>query len=119
MTNGQLVWITGAGKGIGRAVAIKLAQDGWQVAASARTRRDLDTLEREAPAGSVVGFPLDVTDVVATRRVLDDMERKLGLPDTVILNAGTHKPTPAESFSIGNVRALMETNVMGTANGLA
>ena len=119
MTNGKLVWITGAGKGIGRAVTIKLAQDGWQVAASARTHQDLDTLEREAPAGSVVGFPLDVTDVAATRQVLDDMERILGLPDTVILNAGTHKPTPAENFSIGDVRALMETNLMGTANGLA
>lgn len=119
MTSEKRVWITGAGKGIGRAVALKLAEDGWRVAASARTRADLDALEREAPAGRIVGYPLDVTDIEATRRVVGEMERTLGLPDTVILNAGTHKPTPADNFSIADVRTLVETNLMGTANGLA
>jgi NAD(P)-dependent dehydrogenase (short-subunit alcohol dehydrogenase family) len=119
MTKGKLIWVTGAGKGIGRAVSLRLAEEGWHVAASARTRAALESLEREVPGGRLSAFPLDVTDVEATGRVLDDIERTYGLPDTVILNAGTHKPTPAEGFSIGDVRALMETNLMGTANGLA
>ncbi|MEC9177635.1 MAG: SDR family NAD(P)-dependent oxidoreductase, partial [Pseudomonadota bacterium] len=48
---GRVAWVTGSGKGIGRAVALALAAEGWRVAVSARTAADLDVLVREAAAG--------------------------------------------------------------------
>ncbi len=115
------VWITGAGKGIGRALALKYAQDGATVAASARTTADLESLAVDAAAlsGRIVAAPLDVTDEAATGRTFADLETKLGPFDLVVLNAGTHVPTPAAAFDTSVVRRLVEVNLMGAVHGLA
>jgi NAD(P)-dependent dehydrogenase (short-subunit alcohol dehydrogenase family) len=115
----RVAWITGAGKGIGRALASRLAADGWTVAVSARTPEDLVSLAAEGPAGRIHAFPLDVTDLAATEAAVHGIERQLGPLDLVILNAGTHSPMSAETFSIDAFRRLVETNLMGTVNGLA
>jgi NAD(P)-dependent dehydrogenase (short-subunit alcohol dehydrogenase family) len=114
----RVAWITGAGKGIGRALAQRLVADGWTVAASARTEADLDSLAAACPPGTVVPFALDVTNALATARTLDAIVERLGLPDLAVLNAGTHKPMPAETFSAQTLRTLVEVNLMGTANCL-
>lgn len=122
MTNGgrpRRAWITGAGKGIGRAVARRLAAEGWSVAVSARTEHDLVSLRDECSPGQIHPFPLDTTDEAGTEAVLDAIEQRLGPLDLVILNAGTHAPTPLRDFTPEKVRALLETNVMGTVNGLS
>lgn len=116
--NGRVAWITGAGKGIGRALANRLAHEGWTVAASARTKKDLDALEAECPSESVHGFPLDVTDAAATRSVVARIESALGPLNLVVLNAGTHRPMTAETFSAETFRYLLETNLMGVVHGL-
>ncbi len=114
----RIAWITGAGKGIGRALAQRLVADGWIVAASARTKADLENLAASCPEGTVFSFPLDVTDALATGRAVDAIEAELGLPDLAVLNAGTHMPMPVEAFSAKTLRALMEVNLMGTAHCL-
>lgn len=114
----HIVWITGAGKGIGRALALTMAEDGWTVAASARTKADLNSLERESHTGRIHAFPLDVTDRVATMRTFDAINEQLGPLDLAVLNAGTHHPMSASEFSVETVRALVEVNLMGTVNGL-
>lgn len=111
-------WITGAGKGIGRDLALELARRGWWVAASARTVADLRQLELMAP-GRISGFVLDVTDTAAARRTVETIEAGFGPLDLVVLNAGTHIPMAAASFDIGALRKLVETNLMGVGNGLA
>ncbi len=115
----KTVWITGAGKGIGRAVARRLAQDGWTVAASARTEDDLASLASEFPPGRVHPYPLDVTDLGRTEATLGRIERDLGALDLAVLNAGTHIPFGVEDFSVEAFRQLVETNLMGTVHGLA
>jgi NAD(P)-dependent dehydrogenase (short-subunit alcohol dehydrogenase family) len=62
--SGRSAWVTGAGSGIGRQLALRLAGEGWNVAVSARTERDLATLVAEAP-DRIHAFPLDVTDAEA------------------------------------------------------
>jgi NAD(P)-dependent dehydrogenase (short-subunit alcohol dehydrogenase family) len=114
----RIAWITGAGKGIGRALALRLVADGWIVAASARTEADLDSLVASCPPGAVVPFPLDITDAVATARTVEAIEQRLGLPDLSVLNAGTHEPMTAETFSAHTLRALIDVNLMGTAHCL-
>ena len=114
----KVAWVTGAGKGIGRTLARRLAQEGWTVAASARTVEDLASLAAECPPGRIHEFPLDVTDLAQTRATANDIERQLGELDLAVLNAGTHTPMAAEQFSVETFRRLVETNLMGTANGL-
>lgn len=114
----KIAWITGAGKGIGRALARRLAAEGWAVAVSARTAEDLASLAAECPHGNIYPFPLNVEDHHATGAIIDQIERELGALDLAILNAGTHVPTPAETFSAGAVKHLFDVNVFGTANGL-
>lgn len=116
---GKVAWVTGAGKGIGRALALRLAADGWTVAASARTEKDLVSLEQAAPGGRIVGFPLDVTDMARADVTVAVIENRLGPLDLAILNAGTHEPTPAAGFSALAARRLIDTNLTGTVNCLA
>ena len=114
----RVVWITGASSGIGRALALLHAREGWWVAASARGADALAALVAEAPLGRVQAFPLDVTEAAANRATVAAIERKLGSIDRAILNAGTHKPVSADRFSVVPFEALLATNVMGAVNGL-
>ncbi|MEK9725854.1 MAG: SDR family NAD(P)-dependent oxidoreductase [Rhodospirillaceae bacterium] len=114
----RTAWITGAGKGLGRALALRLARDGWVVAASARTAADLRTLAAEAPEGRVRAFPLDITDPEATAATVAAIEAEIGPIDLALLNAGTHIPVSLSDFSAASFRKLLETNVMGTVHGL-
>jgi NAD(P)-dependent dehydrogenase (short-subunit alcohol dehydrogenase family) len=115
---GKLAWITGASTGIGRALALRLARDGWRVAASARGAEMLASLAAEG-GGAIHAFPLDVTDAAAGARVLAEIERALGPVDLAVVNAGTHAPTPADAFDPAVVRRLVEVNLLGAANTLA
>jgi NAD(P)-dependent dehydrogenase (short-subunit alcohol dehydrogenase family) len=119
--SGRSVWITGAGKGIGRSVALALAREGARVVASARNEDDLNSLVREAEplSGSVSAYVLDVTDAEACARAFAEIEAEHGALDQVVFNAGTHIPTPASAFKVDDIRALTEVNLMGVANGLA
>ena len=61
----KIVWIVGASSGIGRALALEMARDGWTVAASARREEQLDELAAEGPAGKIKPYPVDATDAAA------------------------------------------------------
>ncbi|MGV8839694.1 MAG: SDR family NAD(P)-dependent oxidoreductase [Bauldia sp.] len=115
-----IAWVTGASKGIGRAVALALARRGWTVAASARNEVGLADVVRAAPPnGRIVAFPLDVTDAGAVARTMADIGAALGPIDLAVLNAGTHVPIAADAFDLAAFRTLVETNLMGAANCLA
>lgn len=110
-----VAWVTGAGTGIGRALAKRLAQKGWQVAASARTAADLDSLAAEVP-GRITAFQLDVTrpdDCDATGKAI---EASLGPVDLAVLNAGAYFPTTATNFSVSNFKKTVDLNLLGVVN---
>lgn len=121
--NASILWITGAGKGIGRAVAWEYAARGWTVAVSARTQADLDALAQECVArklpGKIVAFPADVTDQDAMKQTFKAIEHDLGPVTQVILNAGTHAPNSVGDFNVAPYRTVMEINFMGVVNGLS
>lgn len=114
-------WLTGAGRGIGRAVALRLAGEGVDLAVSARTAEDLETLAAESAGarGTIRPYPLDVTDRDAVGSSFAAIEREMGSLDLVILNAGTHKPLSVENFATDPFRTLMEVNFMGVVNAMA
>ena len=117
----RIAWVTGASQGIGAAVALRLAEFGWTVAASARSEDQLAALARQAESlpGAIHAFPLDVTDEAAAKSVFAEIGSRLGAVDLTILNAGTHQPIDGTQFAVAPVRKLVEVNLMGTVHCLA
>ncbi len=112
----EVVWVTGASAGIGKAIVEAYVADGAVVAATARPSERLDALAQEHD--DVLAFPADITDAEAIKATVAAIEERLGPIDRAILNAGTHHPVKAPDFKADDLRALMETNLMGTANCL-
>ena len=63
------IWITGASSGIGKALAVKFSNEGWQVAASARRENLLGELNKNN--SNIHSFPLDVTDKNQCKKIFD------------------------------------------------
>jgi len=116
----QRVWITGAGKGIGRALAKRLCQNGVTVYVSARTASDLNELKAECCgySGDIVLCQLDVTDADQLSELFKQWQVEKGVPDLAILNAGTHDPFKADEFDAGRCQRLMNVNFQGAVNCL-
>jgi NAD(P)-dependent dehydrogenase (short-subunit alcohol dehydrogenase family) len=113
----ERVWITGASLGIGEALARRLAQDGADVIASARSADRLAALAA-ASGGRIVAEPLDVTDHAAVLAAVNRIEAERGPIDVAVLNAGSHQPVTAAEFTADGLRRLMELNVFGVASCL-
>lgn len=114
----RIAWVTGAGKGIGRQVALELAKEGWQVMVSARTEADLDSLVQLSISlsGSIKAYPVDVTNENEVKEIIHDIESKFGAIELAILNAGTYIRFGVEEFSAKSFSKQLDVNVMGTVN---
>ncbi len=105
-----LALVTGASRGLGRALAHHLADDGWDLVLDAR---DGTALEASAPEGATV-LPGDVTDP-QHRQALYDEVRRHGTLDLLVHNASTLGPTPLprlDELPLDGLRAIYETNVL-------
>lgn len=87
---GKTALVTGAGKGIGRAIAIALAKEGAHVGLIARTRKDLQHVADEVKAlGVVTAFATaDVSNIHSVNTAVESIQRELGNVDILINNAG-------------------------------
>ena len=120
MSSRGCAWITGASTGLGRALALRMAGDGWCVAVSARNTALLATLAEASASlsGRIVAYPLDVTDLAAVRAIVEAIESNHGAIAQAVLNAGSHQPVNAAAFKAETFRTLTELNLMGTVNCL-
>lgn len=109
-------WIVGASTGIGRDLAIKLAQLGTRVAVSSRSADKLHELAEQH--NNVVPFAVDVTDVAGVAEVHRQIIEKLGRLDLVVLNAGVWHPMTVSQFNVDQCRQSMEVNHGGITNAL-
>ncbi len=116
----MIVWITGASTGIGRELARQYAQAGHNVFATARSEENLISLVDEcAPcSGQVIALAGDVCDAERMAAVFTRICEQKGVPDLVVLNAGTHKPTSSTNFILEDHLRLMSINFNGVLNGL-
>ncbi|MEL6794035.1 MAG: SDR family NAD(P)-dependent oxidoreductase [Pseudomonadota bacterium] len=110
------VWLTGASAGIGRAVALALADDGWTVWATARSADKLEALAAERP-GKIRALPCDVTDREGMAKAVETITAEGPLALT-ILNAGLYIPMRAQEFDAGKAATTFDVNLNGVANGL-
>ena len=90
--DGKIVWVTGAGSGIGEAAALALAKAGATVVLSGRRRDALQSVaDRIAKAGGAAQVaPADVTDAAAVDKVADEIKSKHGRLDILVNNAGSN-----------------------------
>lgn len=105
----RAILITGASSGIGRATAIRLAERGLNVYASAR---NLTTIEDLADHGCKT-LPLDVTDSTSIRSAVDEITSREGAVGVLINNAGYSQTGAIESVPMEQVRRQFETNFFG------
>jgi 3-oxoacyl-[acyl-carrier protein] reductase len=105
------VLITGASKGIGRAVAEALAERGWRVSLVAREERTLERTRGELPGEGHEVFAMDVTDEDAWGRLAEDLGDLHGL----VCAAAVIDPVgPIGSYTVAAFRRTLDVNVVGT-----
>jgi len=108
------IWITGASSGIGKELAIKFANEGWQVAASARRINLLKDLNNRNP--NIHPFALDVKNVDETKNIFQNIIEKFKTIDISVFCTGIHDPESEKKLSAEKIREIMETNFFGTLN---
>lgn len=91
LLKGKTALITGAGKGIGRAIAIALAAEGVNIGLVARTEKDLQSVATELKASGVKNAfaTADVSDISSVNKAVELIQQELGPIDILINNAGT------------------------------
>src|SRR3954447_25037330 len=113
MTSSKTILITGASSGIGRATAVRLADEGHTVFAAARRLDRLAQLAHQT-TGTVIPVELDVRDPDSVRKAVKAVaDVAPGGLDVLINNAGYALTGPAETLATDDVRAQFETNVIG------
>ena len=110
------IWITGASSGIGKALAIKFANEGWQVAASARRENLLKELSNQYT--NIQSFPLDVTDSDKCKSVFKDIVDKFENIEICVFGTGIHDPQSEKKFNLEKIKKIMEVNFFGTMNSI-
>lgn len=115
---GQVAIVTGATRGIGRAIALRLAAEGVAICVAGRNaaRGEAVAAEVEKAGGRAVAMVLDVVDYEATRRVVEETRQRLGGLDIAIANAGIGTIGPVAESDPDDWRAMMDVNFFGTAN---
>lgn len=114
-TRQRTALITGASAGLGEAIALAGAREGWRLALGARRMDRLeDVAQRAREAGAeVFAAPLDVGDEASVERFFAQSEEALGVADVIVNNAGLSKPGLLHERETADIRREVETNLLG------
>ena len=116
--NDRVVMITGAGSGIGRAIALRLAAEGARIAAVDRSSEGLQSLAGELASRPLACETADVTDLPAMRQAAARLEAQLGPTDFLIASAGIGKETSALDYKAEDITAQINVNLIGVSNSV-
>lgn len=112
---GKKIWITGAGSGIGRSLALSLACAGNHVVISGRNQDKLETVRALAPS-NISTLVCDVSDDTANDAVRGDLASQVGSLDIAIFNAGHCEYVENGQLRTDLFRRVYEVNVFGVVN---
>ena len=115
MSQGKVAIVTGAGTGVGRAAALALLADGWQVAlAGRRTEALQETAARSGKAEHALVHTTDVTQHASVVALFDATVARFGRVDCIFNNAGMGTPAiPLEELDIDLFQQVVQTNLVG------
>jgi len=116
MAAGKIAVVTGAGTGVGRAVALALLGAGYRVALAGRRREPLEETAAMAPAGGeTMAVPTDVADEASVAALFGAVAAKWGRLDLLFNNAGLNAPgVPLEDLPLAKWREIVDVNLTGS-----
>ena len=111
----RIAVVTGASSGIGAAVARALGEQGFDVALGARREDRLEDVAAEVSraGGRPFAHPLDVSDSASVDRFFDAAEKRLGVADLVVNNAGISVPGRFHEIAVDDLRTEVTVNLLG------
>ena len=112
----KTIWITGGSTGIGKALAIKFASKGWNVAVSARRAELLNVLSSSHE--NISSFPLDVTDKEKCKEVFNEIKNKYENIDICFFSTGTWDPKKEKDIDVEQMKDVFKVNFFGTVNSI-
>ena len=121
MSNNQIIIITGASSGIGRATAIKLAKNGFKVVLTARREDKLQELKKEIEnaGGEALAVAADVTKSAELKNVVEKTISHFGTVNGLVNNAGLMPLSYIDKFKTDEWEKMVDVNIKGVLNGLS
>ncbi|MDC6483514.1 SDR family NAD(P)-dependent oxidoreductase [Candidatus Pelagibacter sp.] len=114
--NKKTIWITGGSTGIGKALAIKFSNKGWNVAISARRVELLNELSNQHE--NITAFPLDVTNKIKCNEVFNQIINKYTNLDICFFSTGTWNPKKEKDIDVEQIEEVFKVNFFGTVNSI-
>ena len=113
--NGKTVLVTGAGGGLGRAIALRFVTAGARIAAVDKDAAGLDRLraEIEGCGGACLALPCDITDAAACARAVAAGAERFGTLDVLVNNAGMSQRSGFAATDLAVIRRVMDVNFYG------
>jgi NAD(P)-dependent dehydrogenase (short-subunit alcohol dehydrogenase family) len=115
--DGRVAVVTGAGSGIGRALATALARRGARLALSDVRTKDVATTAGLLPGAEVRHYSLDVTDAVAVQAHADQVVADFGSVDLLINNAGVSLTGDVIDMDLADLAWVMDVDYWGVVHG--
>ena len=112
----KVIWITGASSGIGKALALKFANENWSVAISARRENILKEISESNE--NIKSFPLDVTDRSKCKEVFEQIKSHYGDVDICFFSTGTWNPKKEKDIDVEQMEDVFKVNFFGTVNSI-
>ena len=112
----KTIWITGGSTGIGKALAIKFASNGWNVAVSARRLELLNELSNKYE--NISAFPLDVTDKNKCLDTFNEIKNKYENINICFFSTGTWNPKKEKDIDVEQMEEVFKVNFFGTVNSI-
>jgi NAD(P)-dependent dehydrogenase (short-subunit alcohol dehydrogenase family) len=112
--SGRVAIVTGAGSGVGRAVALALAGNGWRVGLAGRRADALEVTAGQA-AGEALPVSTDVSDESSVRALFDRTVERFGRVDLLFNNAGAAAPgVPFDELTMAQWQSVVDVNLTGS-----
>lgn len=113
--SGRVALVTGASRGIGLAIAVRLAAEGARVCITARKEGPLDEARAAFPDGSVIAVSGRADDPAHRQETFDTIAREFGRLDILVNNAGINPVYgPLMELELDGARKILEVNLLGT-----